>query len=165
MPQTSADSFAMCLLELVDCQLPWTNCCQPTLVAAKVTQGEMHLLEPQLAKAEEPIAKLARQCWARAPIQRPSFPQIVATLEELMGISGAVAAVPVAQPTPVARPEPPPPPGPPMEGRGFVRSKVDMSTDADRHTWREVCERVTESLPEYTVTRIDRLQNLDLWGE
>eukprot|EP01047_Picozoa_sp_COSAG01_P067804 COSAG01_NODE_9650_length_2380_cov_5.391057_1_plen_180_part_10 len=119
----------------------------------------MHLLEPQLAEAEALIAELARKCWAREPMERPSFPQIVAQLEELMGIATAVTTAPVI----TVRPEPPPPPGPPMEGRAFVRCRVDRATDSDRATWREVQARVAESLPEYSVTRIDRLQNLDLW--
>eukprot|EP01047_Picozoa_sp_COSAG01_P079227 COSAG01_NODE_14943_length_1393_cov_1.132921_2_plen_208_part_01 len=152
----------MCLIELTDCKLPWTNCCPPALVTAKVTQGEMHLLEPQLARAEAPMAELARRCWATEPMERPSFPEIVVQLEDLMGVpSDGVAA---QAPAPIiARPEPPPPPGPPMDGCSFVRSRVDRSTDADRTTWREVQARIAESLPEYTVSRIDRLQNLELW--
>eukprot|EP01047_Picozoa_sp_COSAG01_P035821 COSAG01_NODE_2769_length_7102_cov_6.325146_3_plen_390_part_00 len=157
----TADSFGMCLLELVDRKLPWTACCPPALVTAKVTQGEMHLLEPQLAQAEAPIAELARECWAREPMERPSFPQIVTRLQQLMGISNGMPSDPASEPVP--RPEPPAPPGPPMQGRAFVRRKVEMSTEQDRETWREVQARVAESLPEYSVTRIDRLQNLDLW--
>ena len=73
----------MCLIELVDCQLPWTGCCPPAMVTTKVTQGEMHLLEPQLARAEAPIAELARDCWVADPMERPSFPQVVARLEQV----------------------------------------------------------------------------------
>jgi hypothetical protein len=134
------------------------------MVTAKVTQGEMHLLEPQLAEAEALIAELARKCWAREPMERPSFPQIVVQLEELMGIIPQQPEIVDPVPAPaVAGLEPPAPPGPPMDGRGFVRSRVDRSTDDDRATWRAVQDRVAESLPEYTVTRIDRLQNLELW--
>jgi hypothetical protein len=151
----------MCVLELVDCQPPWTNCCAPGLVTTKVTGGEMHLLERQLAQAEAPIAALARECWAQEPMERPKFSQIVAKLEVLMGVPSAVT-VPTDPPI-VARPEPPPPPGPDMAGRQFVRSKVERSSAEDRATWEEVQSRVAESLPEYTVDRIERLQNIDLW--
>jgi hypothetical protein len=52
-----------------------------------------------------------------------------------------------------------------MGRQTFVRSKVDMSTDADRDTWNEVRARVAESLPEYSVARIERLQNVELWRQ
>jgi serine/threonine protein kinase len=154
-------SFAMCLIELVDGQLPWTNCCAPAMVATKVTQGEMRLLEPQLASAEPEVAQMVRECWAPDPNERPKFPDIVTRLEALMGIE---ASQNTALTQTVTRPEPSPPPGPLMEGgRSFVRSKVEKSTEEDRATWQEVQARVSESLPEYRVVRIDRLQNLELW--
>eukprot|EP01047_Picozoa_sp_COSAG01_P001920 COSAG01_NODE_48_length_31904_cov_21.696997_4_plen_627_part_00 len=154
-------SFAMCVIELVDGQLPWTNCCAPAMVASMVTQGEMHRLEPQLACAEVPIAQLVRQCWVADPDERPKFPDIVTQLEALVGIEASQS---FALTKTATRPEPSPPPGPPIQGgRSFVRSKVEKSTEEDRQTWQEVQARVSESLPEYMVVRIDRLQNLELW--
>ena len=40
-----------------------------------------------------------------------------------------------------------------------------MVTSEDRQVWREVQARVAESLPEYRVIGIDRLQNAELWHQ
>ena len=40
-----------------------------------------------------------------------------------------------------------------------------METPEDREVWRDVQARVAESLPEYRVIGIDRLQNTELWRQ
>ena len=32
-------SYALCLVEMVDCHLPWTDCCPPTAITLKATRG------------------------------------------------------------------------------------------------------------------------------
>ena len=45
------------------------------------------------------------------------------------------------------------------------RSEVKQGTDEDRKVWRTVQAKVAESLPEYRVVGIDRLQNAKLWHQ
>ena len=40
-----------------------------------------------------------------------------------------------------------------------------MATPEDQEVWRDIKEMVAESLPEYQVVGIDRLQNTELWRQ
>ena len=83
-------SYAMCLLELVDCHMPWTGVAIGAAVPNKVTRG--HRPTKQLkATTERPdrdegIAQLIQDCWAQDHWRRPDFTTIILRLEEMMGI-------------------------------------------------------------------------------
>ena len=74
-------SYAMCLLELVDCNLPWSWCGTGAEVPFKVTRGERP--DRQLRGAEPEVAELIKRCWNQDPLRRPSFATIVGELERL----------------------------------------------------------------------------------
>jgi serine/threonine protein kinase len=73
-------SYAMCLLEVVDCQLPWTGCGAPGSVPLKIARGERPEAQLDRAAAQPAVAELIRQCWAAEPADRPSFAGIVVDL-------------------------------------------------------------------------------------
>jgi serine/threonine protein kinase len=73
-------SYAMCLIELVDCNLPWTGIATSMEVPNIVTKGRRPDL--QLSMATDQMRGLIRRCWDEAPSSRPSFTDIV---EELTG--------------------------------------------------------------------------------
>jgi serine/threonine protein kinase len=82
-------SYAMCLVELVDCRLPWAGTATGAEVPHKVTRGQRP--RNQLAgTAERPVdgrlAQLIRDCWGQEPTRRPDFTTIILRLEEMMGI-------------------------------------------------------------------------------
>jgi hypothetical protein len=85
-------SYAMCLVELVDCKLPWARegmfSNGPAEVPLKVTRGDRphKQLEGSAAAPLDPrMASLIRDCWQQAPHQRPDFTTIALRLEEMMG--------------------------------------------------------------------------------
>ena len=82
-------SFAMCLVELVDCRLPWTGVATGAEVPHKVTRG-MRPRRQLEGTAERPVderlAALIRDCWAQESSTRPDFRRIVHRVEEMMGV-------------------------------------------------------------------------------
>lgn len=73
-------SYSMCLVELVDRNLPWHNCARPHEVAVQVTRGKRPV--GQLEHAEKGMKDLIQLCWREAS-QRPSFSQVLERLEQL----------------------------------------------------------------------------------
>ena len=73
-------SYAMCLLELVDCNLPWAGVATSMEVPNRVTTK--HRPDKQLRKANPQIRDLVKRCWQEDWNARPSFEQIV---DELTG--------------------------------------------------------------------------------
>jgi serine/threonine protein kinase len=80
-------SYAMCLVELVDCNLPWAGTATSMEVPNVVTKGRRP--DKQLARATDQMRSLIRRCWHEDPSKRPSFTEIV---EELTGASVAPVA-------------------------------------------------------------------------
>ena len=82
-------SYAMCLVELVDCRLPWTGVATGAEVPHKVTRG-MRPRKQLEGTAERPVderlAALIRDCWAQESSTRPDFTRIVHRVEEMMGV-------------------------------------------------------------------------------
>ena len=82
-------SFAMCLVELVDCQLPWGRegmlMNGPAEVAMRVTRGDRPHKQLESSVAAR-LGPLIRDCWHQAPHERPDFAAIVLRLEEMRGI-------------------------------------------------------------------------------
>ena len=70
-------SYAMCLVELVDCNLPWHNCARAHEVAVQVTRGKRP--DKQLEHADSRMKDLIEQCWAPAS-QRLSFAEVLERL-------------------------------------------------------------------------------------
>jgi serine/threonine protein kinase len=82
-------SYAMCLLELVNCKIPWSGVATGAEVPLKVTQGQRPT--QQLAgTAERPVdarmAELIKDCWHEESSRRPNFTAVILRLEEMMGI-------------------------------------------------------------------------------
>ena len=82
-------SYAMCLVELVDCRLPWTGVATGAEVPHKVTRG-MRPRRQLEGTAERPVderlAALIRDCWAQESSTRPDFTRIVHRVEEMIGV-------------------------------------------------------------------------------
>ena len=59
-------SFAMCLIELVDGKLPWTDCCAPSAIPLKVSQGQVPMQQLTGLNSSYPqmMAELIQGCWA-----------------------------------------------------------------------------------------------------
>ena len=56
------------------------------------------------------------------------------------------------------------PPGPSLPaGQRTARSEVTRHNQQGRRVWRHVAKRVCQSLPDYNVTQIERLQSRELW--
>jgi len=82
-------SYAMCLVELVDCKLPWSGVATGAEVPHKVTRGQRPRRQLQ-GTAERPVderlASLIRDCWTQESERRPDFTTVVYRVEEMMGI-------------------------------------------------------------------------------
>eukprot|EP01044_Picomonas_judraskeda_P011351 COSAG03_NODE_1537_length_3911_cov_1.417891_2_plen_845_part_00 len=76
-------SYAMTLVELHDASKPWETAGigGPSEVPRRVMDGERP--ESQIENATTDMRKLIEGCWAQTPRDRPAFPDIVTTLEEL----------------------------------------------------------------------------------
>ena len=85
-------SYAMCLIELVDCHLPWSReglFSVAAEVPMKVTRGNRphRQLEGMGDSPVNPrLARLICDCWSQQPRDRPDFTRIVRRLEDMMGI-------------------------------------------------------------------------------
>jgi serine/threonine protein kinase len=79
-------SYAMCLLEVVDCHLPWSGVPAPS-VPYCVVNGQRP--EWQLGRAQPELAELIRRCWAAEAVARPAFTEIVGELSELYAQAAA----------------------------------------------------------------------------
>ena len=86
-------SYAMCLVELVDCALPWSRegmLATAAEVPMKVTRG-MRPRKQVEGTADSPVdprmANLIRDCWSQNPDRRPDFTTVILRLEEMMGIA------------------------------------------------------------------------------
>ena len=73
--------YAMCLVEIVDCQLPWTGVAAGGEVTRKVTSAARP--NRQLQDCDSSLAALIRDCWHHTPHRRPDFTSIVGRLEEM----------------------------------------------------------------------------------
>ena len=80
-------SYAMCLVELVDCKLPWTGVAMGAEVPHRVTTAARP--ERQLKKCNAQLAELIRDCWEQTPAERPNFSTVVRRLEIMPGHDGA----------------------------------------------------------------------------
>ena len=74
-------SYAMCLVELEDGNLPWHGYGGAAEVPHRV--GQCQRPERQLSKAESGMAGLIADCWQQSPHARPTFTEIVERLEKL----------------------------------------------------------------------------------
>ena len=85
-------SYAMTLVELHDASMPWqtVGIGHHTEVPHRVANGERP--KSQIQKATPDMRKLIEGCWAQAPRDRPAFPDIVTTLEELRVMREAEAS-------------------------------------------------------------------------
>jgi serine/threonine protein kinase len=89
-------SFAMCLVELVDCGLPWSRegmYATAAEVPMKVTRGmrpRKQLEGTEDSPLDPQIVRLIRDCWSQKPDQRPDFTTVRHRLEEMMGIGTKV---------------------------------------------------------------------------
>eukprot|EP01043_Picozoa_sp_COSAG02_P021262 COSAG02_NODE_1076_length_14725_cov_10.610215_7_plen_1187_part_00 len=82
-------SYAMCLLELVDCNLPWFGTATTgTEVPLKVTRGQRpsKQLKRSAARVDPRVENLICDCWAQDSSRRPDFTTIILRLEEIMDI-------------------------------------------------------------------------------
>ena len=77
----------MCLVEVVDCNLPWTGVAMGAEVPHRVTTGARPTR--QLKKCNKKLADMIRKCWEQRPAERPDFPKIVMELEVMLGLRGA----------------------------------------------------------------------------
>eukprot|EP01045_Picozoa_sp_COSAG04_P006837 COSAG04_NODE_343_length_16235_cov_7.800570_13_plen_565_part_00 len=84
-------SYAMCLVEMIDCTLPWAGTATSAEVPNRVTKNRRP--ENQLRKATDQMESLISRCWQENWRQRPSFDEIV---EELTGERPAWAAARVS---------------------------------------------------------------------
>ena len=88
-------SFAMCLVELVGCTLPWRGLCAggPAEVPHRVTRGERP--DAQLNSLDSGgavglgLKQLIDDCWHHFADQRPAFPEVVARVRELRRMEAA----------------------------------------------------------------------------
>ena len=72
----------MTLVELVHGTIPWEDTgSTPNEVPIRVGRGERP--DSQLAEATPAMRNLIQACWAQAPGERPTFPEVVKTLEEM----------------------------------------------------------------------------------
>jgi hypothetical protein len=76
-------SYAMCLVEMVDCKLPWAGVTTGAEVPHKVTRGDRP--DRQLDSCEDDLAELIRKCWSQSPRERPEFGEIAAQLKVMLG--------------------------------------------------------------------------------
>ncbi len=93
-------SYAMCLVELIDCDLPWHGWRFAAEVPFKVIQGERPA--GQLTKADKPakgseqekeqmanFAALVKELWSQKPSERPSFLDAAQRVDEMyMAVGG-----------------------------------------------------------------------------
>ena len=79
--QVDVFSYAMCLVECVDQQLPWHAVCNPAEVPVRCTQGQRPA--KQLEHALPAMAELIKECWHAEPARRPAFAQVVEQLEAM----------------------------------------------------------------------------------
>jgi serine/threonine protein kinase len=81
-------SYAMCLLEVVDCHLPWSGVPAPS-VLHRVSNGQRPEWQLQRSNAQSELAELIRRCWAAEAVARPAFTEIVGELSELYAQAAA----------------------------------------------------------------------------
>ena len=74
----------MCMVEVVDCRLPWTGVATGAEVPHRVTTAARPVR--QLKKCDAQMADLIRDCWEQRPEQRPDFGEIVLRTEAMLGI-------------------------------------------------------------------------------
>ena len=77
-------AFAMCLLECIDCSLPWHGGGEkwrPHQIPVIVAQGRRPVA--QLRAAEFPLQSLIKRCWHQQPQDRPDFQTIAAELRDM----------------------------------------------------------------------------------
>ena len=70
----------MCLVEMVDCNLPWHGYANSAEVPYKVAKPGLRP-QKQLASASPEIKMLVEKCWTHDATRRPSFTEIVARLQ------------------------------------------------------------------------------------
>eukprot|EP01047_Picozoa_sp_COSAG01_P075321 COSAG01_NODE_12870_length_1672_cov_2.572155_2_plen_84_part_00 len=78
MPCLWYASTGLCLLEMVDCHLPWHGVATVPEVPLRVTSSSRP--RQQLRKATAQMRKLIEDCWNQDPSSRPSFSEIVGQL-------------------------------------------------------------------------------------
>ena len=77
-------SFAMCLVEMIDCKLPWYGHGGTAQVPLKVTQGERPTAQLRKAAGEAELIALIKRCWDGQPRVRPSFTEIVNAVDAML---------------------------------------------------------------------------------
>lgn len=75
-------SFAMCMVELIDCDLPWHGWRFAAEVPFKVIQNERPTHQIRSAPSDE-LRELVTEMWGHVPSRRPSFHDIVERVEGL----------------------------------------------------------------------------------
>ena len=80
-------SFAMCMVELIDCDLPWHGWRFAAEVPFKVIQNERPTHQIRSAPSDE-LRELVTAMWRHVPSRRPSFHDIVERVEGLYAGAG-----------------------------------------------------------------------------
>lgn len=80
---TKADvySFGICMWECITRQLPYAGMTAVQAAMGVVNNGLRPEIPPHVSA---PLASLIKACWAPVADQRPSFDQIVSTLQEML---------------------------------------------------------------------------------
>jgi serine/threonine protein kinase len=84
-------SYAMCLVELIDCDLPWHGWRFAAEVPFKVIQSERP--SHQIRSASDELRALVGRMWGQVAARRPSFAEIVEELEALYAAAGGRRSV------------------------------------------------------------------------
>ena len=82
-------SYAMCLVELVDRQLPWTGVALPAAVPHRVTKAERphkQLGALKHGEVQRGLKDLICKCWHPAADKRPAFSEVKAELKRLRAL-------------------------------------------------------------------------------
>ena len=74
----------MCMVEVIDCKLPWTGVAMGAEVPHRVTTGVRPVR--QLKKCNRTLADLVRDCWEQRPAERPDFTTVVRRVEAMLGV-------------------------------------------------------------------------------
>ena len=75
-------SYAMCLVELVDRNVPWHGSgVGQQVIPVRLTQGKRPT--HQLNKTEPTLKQLIVECWDQSAAKRPAFPEIVERLQAM----------------------------------------------------------------------------------
>eukprot|EP00277_Geminigera_cryophila_P013599 CAMPEP_0179451352 /NCGR_PEP_ID=MMETSP0799-20121207/35440_1 /TAXON_ID=46947 /ORGANISM="Geminigera cryophila, Strain CCMP2564" /LENGTH=564 /DNA_ID=CAMNT_0021246593 /DNA_START=204 /DNA_END=1895 /DNA_ORIENTATION=- len=82
-------SFGIILWEMHSKKLPYSEMTQTQIAVAVATKNHR---PPPLAACPAPFWHLMRHCWQAAPLARPSFPEVMSTLEDMQFVFSLAAS-------------------------------------------------------------------------